>query len=459
MRRTNDLGKDPILKVVLRLAIPTMLAQLVSVLYSIVDRMYIGAGVGDLALAGVGVCGPIVTFMSSFASLVGLGGSPNVAMRMGEGKDDEARHIMWNGFVMLLALSAVLTAAFLLGRTRLLMWFGASSETFSYANTYLTIYTAGTFFALMAGGMNSYLICQGFSGLGMLTVMLGAVLNIVLDPLFIFVFDMGVAGAALASVLSQAASCVWVLCALRGKKVRIRLQPSDFSWQAVGRIARFGFSPFLIIALDSVLFIALNTVLQRYGGPGEGDILVTCATIVQSYYLIISMPMGGLTTGCQPVVSYNYGAGNIERIKKAIKIVIGLNLIFCSLVLVGTHWLSIYFVRLFTKSAEIAARTVRYNTIFTCMILPLAVQYALVDETTAVGYVRLSCFCSMFRKALFLLMVVLLPALLGAEAVFWAEPIVDLVAAALTTTLFLRLVPLHLERRLNLLRAQQPAEQ
>ncbi len=453
MRRMIDLGSGPVLKVVLRLSIPTMLAQLVNVLYSIVDRMYIGAGVGDLALAGVGVCGPIVTFMASFGTLVGMGGSPNVAMRMGEGKDDEARHILWNGFVMLLALSVVLTTVFLLGRTQLLMWFGASSETFSYANTYLTIYTAGTFFALMAGGMNSFLICQGFSGLGMLTVMLDAVLNIVLDPVFIFVFDMGVAGAALASVISQAASCVWVLCALRGKNVRVRLQPSGFSWKAVGKIARFGFSPFLIIALDSVLFIALNAVLQRYGGPGEGDILVTCATIVQSYYLIISMPMSGLTSGCQPVVSYNYGAGNIPRIKQAIKTVVGLDLIFCAVVLVGTHLFSIYFVRLFTQSAEIAARTVQYNKIFTCMILPLAVQYALVDETTAVGYVRLSCFCSMFRKALFLIMVMALPAVLGtAESVFWAEPIVDLVAAVVTTTLFLRLVPQHLARRENQLR-------
>ena len=454
MRRANDLGNDPIIKVVLRLSIPTMLAQLVSVLYSIVDRMYIGAGVGDLALAGVGVCGPIVTFMASFGTLVGLGGSPNVAMRMGEKRDDEARHILWNGFVMLLALAVVLTAVFLLAKTQL-MWFGASADTFAYANTYLTIYVAGTFFALMAGGMNSYLICQGLSGLGMLTVMLGAVLNIVLDPVFIFVFDMGVAGAALASVLSQAASCIWVLCALRSKKRRIRLQPSGFSWDAVGRIARFGFSPFLIIALDSVLFIALNAVLQHYGGPGEGDILVTCATIVQSYYLIISMPMGGLTTGCQPVVSYNYGAGNIGRIKQAIKIVTGLNLIFCTVVLIGTHLFSIYFVQLFTKSAEIAARTVLYNKIFTCMILPLAVQYALVDETTALGYVRLSCFCSMFRKFLFLVMVMLLPALWGAEAVFWAEPIVDLVAAIVTTTLFVRLVPPHLARRQNQLRMMQ----
>ena len=203
MRRTNDLGRDPVGKLVLRLAIPTMLAQLVNVLYSIVDRMYIGniPDIGGLALAGVGVCGPIVTLLSSFASLVGLGGSPIMAMRMGEGRKEEARRILNNCFLMLLVLSLVLTVSFLLAKDHLLMWFGASEITFPYANTYMTIYTAGTFFALMANGMNNFLICQGFSGLGMATVMLGAVLNIILDPIFIFGLKMDVAGAALATVI------------------------------------------------------------------------------------------------------------------------------------------------------------------------------------------------------------------------------------------------------------------
>ena len=213
MRRNNDLGRDPVFPLVCRLAIPTMLAQMVSVLYSIVDRMYIGniPEIGDLALAGVGVCGPIVTLLGSFATLVGLGGAPILAMRMGEGNQREARRVLSNSFLMLLVLSGVLTALFLLLKGRLLMWFGASPATFGYANTYLTIYTAGTFFALMATGMNSFLIAQGFSGLGMATVMLGAVLNIVLDPVFIFVLELGVAGAAIATVLSQLASCAFVL--------------------------------------------------------------------------------------------------------------------------------------------------------------------------------------------------------------------------------------------------------
>lgn len=443
MRRTNDLGRDPVGKLVLRLAIPTMLAQLVNVLYSIVDRMYIGniPDIGGLALAGVGVCGPIVTLLSSFASLVGLGGSPIMAMRMGEGRKEEARRILNNCFLMLLVLSLVLTVSFLLAKDHLLMWFGASEITFPYANTYMTIYTAGTFFALMANGMNNFLICQGFSGLGMATVMLGAVLNIILDPIFIFGLKMDVAGAALATVISQMASCAFVLGALLRKRMPVRLGWGGFDGAIMRRVLVFGLSPFLIIATDSVLLIILNTVLQRYGGPGLGDTLVTCATIVQSYLLLITMPMGGMTLGTQPVVSFNFGAGAPERIKKAIQTIVILCLIFCGVMMVVTYTVSPLFVRLFTSDGEIAARSVRYIKMFTCMIIPLAVQYPLVDETTALGRVRRALFCSLFRKSVFLAGLLLLPYFFGAEATFFSEPIADLVAATVTTILFVRGFP------------------
>ncbi|BDF74199.1 MATE family efflux transporter [Oscillospiraceae bacterium] len=454
MRRTNDLGRDPVFHLVLRLAIPTMLAQLVSVLYSIVDRMYIGAGVGDLALAGVGVCGPIVTLLSSFASLVGLGGSPIMAMRMGEGNEKEAKRILNNSFLMLLVLSVALTTVFLLAKDQLLMWFGASEATFTYANTYLTIYTAGTFFALMATGMNSFLICQGFSGLGMATVMLGAVLNIALDPVFIFVFDMGVAGAATATVISQCASCAFVLVSLLRRRMPVRLGWGGFSWKVMKRVAAFGLSPFLIIASDSVLLIILNTVLQRYGGPGEGDTLVTCATIVQSYLLIITMPLGGITLGSQPVVSFNYGAGSAARMKQAIKCIVGLCLVFCTLMTAATHLASPLFVGLFTRDPEVMARSVRYIKMFTAMIIPLAVQYPLVDETTALGHVRLALFCSMFRKAVFLAGLLLLPALFSAEATFFSEPIADLVACIMTSCLFLHFFPRIVNERAAMVERQ-----
>ena len=443
MKRTNDLGRDPVFPLVLRLAIPTMLAQLVSVLYSIVDRIYIGniPEIGSLALAGVGVCGPIVTLLSSFASLVGLGGSPIMAMRMGEGRMAKAKQILNNCFAMLLVLSLVLTVSFLLAKDHLLMWFGASEATFPYANTYMTIYTAGTFFALMATGMNNFLICQGFSGLGMATVMLGAVLNIVLDPVFIFLLDMGVAGAAVATVLSQMASCVFVLAMLLSRRVPVRLGWGFFSWPVMRRVLAFGLSPFLIIATDSVLLIVLNTVLQRYGGAELGDTLVTCATIVQSYLLLITMPMGGMTLGTQPVISFNFGAGQPERIKTALKSIVGLCLAFCALMMVVTYTISPLFVRLFNSDAEIIARSVKYIKMFTCMILPLAIQYPLVDETTALGQVRQALFCSLFRKTVFLAALLLLPYFFGAEATFYSEPIADLVAATMTAILFLRALP------------------
>lgn len=441
MRHTNDLGKDPIFPLVLRLAIPTMMAQFVSVLYSIVDRMYIGAGVGSLALAGVGVCAPIVTLLSSFASLIGLGGSPIMAMRMGAGDEREAQKILNNSFFMLLVTSVILTLGFLASKEKLLMWFGASQATFAYANTYVTIYTLGTVFALLSTGMNSFLIAQGFSGLGMVTVMLGAVLNIILDPIFIFGFHMGVAGAAAATVLSQLASAVFVLVSLRGKRMPIRLGWGGFAKHTMRKIVSFGFSPFLIIASDSILLIVLNTVLQRYGGPGEGDILVTCATIVQSYLLLITMPMSGITLGSQPVVSFNYGRGDAGRIRKAIWCITGLCVIFCSLMMVFTYTLSPLYVSMFTKDAEIKLRSVRYIKVFTAMIVPLAVQYPLVDETTALGHVKRALFCSAFRKLIYFSCLILLPMLVSAEAAFLSEPAADVIAATMTTVLFLKTFP------------------
>lgn len=415
MSRTNDLGRDEIPRLVVRLAIPTMLAQLVNVLYSIVDRMYIGTGVGDLALAGVGICSPIVTLLASFGSMVGQGGAPIMAMKMGSGKKKEARQVLNNGFLMLLILSAVLTSLFLLSKNSLLMWFGASETTFSYANTYVTIYTAGTFFALISGGMNSFLIAQGFSGLGMATVVIGAVLNILLDPLFIFVFHMGVAGAAIATVISQIVSCLFVLGCLFSKRMPVRLGWGDFHLHVMKRIVTFGFSPFLILASDSIL--------------------------------LITMPMGGITLGSQPVVSFNYGKGDAQRIKKAILYITGLCVSFCILMTVVTWTISPVYVRLFTEDPEILHRSVTYIRRFTFMIIPLAVQYPLVDETTALGKVKLALFCSAFRKFIFLAGLIFLPALFTADAAFFSEPIADVVSATMTSCLFFHFFPKILKER------------
>ena len=330
VRRQNDLGKDDIKLLVRRLAIPSMLAQFVNVLYSIVDRMYIGniPQVGEVALAGAGVCGPIVTLISSFAFLVGIGGAPLMAIRMGEDNREGAQKILANCFVMLLALSAALTGLAIAFREPMLMFFGASEQTFPYANSYLTYYVMGTVFAILTAGLNQFITCQGFANEAMLTTIIGAVMNIILDPIFIFALDMGVTGAAIATVLSQACSCLFVLWFLFSDRVHVRISFRGYSGKIMLRVLTFGFCPFIIIAGDSVLIIALNTVLQNYGGA-QGDMLIACATIVQSYMQIVTLPLGGITSGTQPILSFNYGAKNTDRIRKGEKEIAKMALLFC----------------------------------------------------------------------------------------------------------------------------------
>lgn len=264
MKKTNDYGKDPIPVLVLKTSVPFMLAQLVNVLYSIVDRIYVGniPVIGADSLAGAGVCAPIITLLSSFGTLVGIGGSVLFSVRLGAGDEKMARRILANSFSLLLILSAALTVVFLLTKDQLLHWFGASEVTFPYADTYLTIYTLGTFFALLSMGMNYFITAQGYPGLGMMTTLIGAVVNIVLDPVFIFLFHMNIAGAAVATVIAQMSSCVFVLATLRTKKMRIPLGIVKPEADIGKRIVKIGFSPFLILATDSVIIIAMNAVLS-----------------------------------------------------------------------------------------------------------------------------------------------------------------------------------------------------
>ena len=318
MKKTNDFGRDSIPLLVLKISIPFMFAQFVNVLYSIVDRIYVGniPVTGADALAGVGVCAPIVTLLSSFGTLFGIGGSVLFSVRLGAGDEKGARRILGNSFTLMLIVSVILTIFFLLTKEYLLSWFGASEVTFPYADSYMTIYTAGTVFALLSMGMNYFITAQGFPLLGMMTTLIGAVINIVLDPVFIFLFHMDIAGAAVATVIAQTASCVFVLCTLRRKKMKIPLVLMRPERQLGIQIVKIGFSPFLILATDSIIIIALNAVLQHYGGPEYGDTLVTAATIVQSYMLLITSPMLGITGGSQPLISFNYGANRPDRIRK-----------------------------------------------------------------------------------------------------------------------------------------------
>lgn len=438
MKKTNDFGKDSIPLLVLKTSVPFMLAQLVNVLYSIVDRIYVGniPVIGADSLAGAGICAPIITLLSSFATLVGIGGSVFFSVRLGAGDEKSARRILANSFSMLLILSAVLTVVFLLTKSQLLNWFGASEVTFPYADAYLTIYTLGTFFALLSMGMNYFITAQGFPGLGMMTTLIGAGVNIVLDPVFIFVFKMNIAGAAVATVIAQLCSCIFVLCTLKRKKMRIPLAIARPERVIVRRILAIGFSPFVILATDSIIIIAMNAVLQCYGGKEYGDTLITAATIVQSYMLLITSPMLGITGGSQPLISYNYGANQAARIRKTVFCVLMLCICFTTVMFLVSRLIPEFFVRIFTSDPEYRELAVWGIRVFTMMIIPLSFQYVFVDSLTALGMTGKSLALSLFRKSLYFLSTCILPAVLTANACFYAEPVADGVASVVSTVVF-----------------------
>lgn len=445
----NDLGKDSVKRLVLRLALPSMLAQFVSVLYSIVDRMYIGhmKGIGEVALAGVGVTGPIVNLIASFAFWIGIGGAPLLSIKMGEKDEEGAKRILSNCFLGIVTAGLVLTIVALLLKDKMIMWFGASEETFVYAEAYMRIYVLGTVFAFIAAGMNQFIICQGFAKIGMYSVIIGAVSNIILDPIFIFVFNLGVRGAAIATVLSQALSALYILYVLFGNRVSIKITFGGYSFHVFRQVLTLGVAPFLILASDNVLIIILNMVLQKYGGLEQGDMLVTCATIVQSFMLIITMPLGGITGGTQAILGYNYGAKQIDRIKLAQRYIILLAVVFTSIMMLIANAIPDVFVRMFTNNEEYMRYCRWAIRVYTLGVIPLALQYAIVDGFTGMGIVKMSLPLSLSRKFLFFICVLVFPALFGVNAAFYTEPVVDIVAGTVSTCIYLLFINKILEKR------------
>ena len=451
MKLSNDLGNDSVFGLVFKLAIPTIVSQLINLLYSIVDRMYIGhiPETGSMALAGVGVCGPITTFLSSFGILAGLGGSILMSIKMGEGKNKKAQHILSNSFFALSGMGIALTIIFLILKNKLIMLFGASSVTFPYANTYMTIYTLGTFSALMAVGLNYFIACQGFPMVSMLTVIIGAVTNIFLDTIFIFKMGMGVAGAAWATVIAQTLSFIFAFKFLRANKTKIPLVFRSYSFRIIKSILRFGFSPFFILTTDSIILIVLNAMLQKYGGAGKGDLLISAAAIVQSYLLMITGPLIGLTGGTQPLLSFNYGAKKIERIKQAEKYILIFALIMTSTMFFLTKHISMYFINFFTNDE--ALTKIAYDGIRASLwgIIALSFQYCFVDALTAVGRIKTAFGLSMFRKIIYVSSVCILPIFFEANSSFFAQSIGDYVGATMVIIVFTLVFNKHLERRLK----------
>lgn len=449
MKKANDLRHDSIRSLVIKLAIPSMIAQLVNVLYSIIDRMYIGniPEVGDIALAGAGVCGPIVTLLSSFGTFVGLGGSILMAMRLGEKRKKQAEQILSNSFLLLIIFSLLLTIVFLLIKDTLLIQFGASEVTFPYANTYMTIYTLGTFFALLSIGLNYFITCQGFSIISMTTVLIGAITNIILDFVFIFVLHTGIAGAAWATVIAQMLSCAFAVSFLFCKQVPIRITFGSYSFSIIRKILYIGLCPFIILATDSLIIIAMNAVLQRFGGPAEGDLLISGATIVQSYMMLITGPMIGITGGTQTIISYNYGAANSTRVKQAEQLILVLCLVFTSCMFLLSRIFPIHFVHTFTREQTLVDLSVWGIKAFTLGIIPLSFQYVFVDGLTALGRTKTALFLSIFRKTSYVAFTVLLPILFTAKHAFYAEPMSDILSSCITSTVFLLVFSKHLKTR------------
>ena len=451
MSARNDLGRDEIGKLVLRIALPSMLAQFVSVLYSIVDRMYIGhiPGEGDAALAGVGVCGPVVTMAGSVAFLIAVGGAPLMSMRMGEGREDEAARILSTCARMLVAAAVLLMALVLPLRRPMLRLFGASEATYPCAEAYFTVYMCGTLFALLSTGLNQFIIAQGFARTGMLLVMLGAALNIALDPVFIFLLGWGVRGAAAATVLSQLVSAAGALRFLTGRQAALRLARRPFSAQIAKKVLRLGFAPFSIIAVDNAMIIAMNAVLQRYGGAAQGDMLVTCATIAQSFMLVVTMPLGGITSGTETILAFNYGALRVDRVREGQRRIFSLCVLYTAVMFVLARLAGPLFVRLFTQDAQQAALSFWAIRVCTLAVIPLGVQYEVVDGFTALGQVRLAFALSFFRKLVYFIALFALPALLGARAAFYAEPVSDVIGPAVSICVHRIMMNRVLSRRLE----------
>ena len=439
MKKTNDLGKGNIGKLLISLAAPAIVAQLVNVLYNIVDRIFIGRmDNGELAMAGVGVAFPILMLISAFSALIGMGGAPLCAIKMGEKNNDEAEKIMSNSFSMLLIIAVILTTGFLIFKEPILWAFGASEATIGYALDYLSIYVLGTIFVQIALGMNSYINTQGFAKIGMMTVVIGAVINIVLDPIFIFVFDLGVKGAALATVAGQMVSALWVLKFLFGKqsilKIRKKYMVPDL--KVVGATMALGVSPFIMQSTESLVLISLNTRLSMFGG----DLAVGAMTIMSSIMQIVVMPLQGLAQGAQPIISYNYGAKQMDRVKKTFKLTLisclSFTVIMCSLLMLFPN----LFVGIFNNEPELVAITTWAIRIYFLGIFVFGAQIACQQTFLALGQAKISLFLALLRKVVLLVpLIYILPSFFQdkLKGVLMAEPIADVIATLTTVTCFM----------------------
>lgn len=446
----REFDSVPVWRLVLRLGLPAMLAQLFNILYSMVDRIFVGhiAGSGALGLAGIGICAPALTGITAFATLVGIGGAAILSISVGQRDRASAQRAMGTSLWLLIALSVAVTAGMLGCSRPLLYLLGCSDAIYPYASDYFRIYVLGTGAALIGGGMNQFILAQGMAKRGMISVLLGAVVNTILDPILIFALHMGIRGAAVATVTAQICTMLYVLLTLTGRKAEIRLQLLRPELPLVWRIAAIGSLPFLIILLDNVLVILLNTTLRRYGGAA-GDQLISCGAVVQSFMVLAYYPAQGITSGCGTLIGYYYGAGNEKRMMQTFRWVLVVCLSIMGLLLLAAQLGAGGFSRLFLEdsdTANLAAAAIRR---YTAGLLGVGVQYAFVEGLTSMGKIRYALPISFFRKGLYVAAVLLLPMFLPAEQVFWAAAISDLAGAMVTLLLFYGRIAPGLRRELS----------
>lgn len=437
-KQTTDLGKGSVGKLLFQLALPAIIAQLVNVLYNIVDRIFIGRMPnGELAMAGVGVAFPIIMIVSAFSALVGMGGAPLAAIKMGEKDNDGAEKIMTNSFSTLVIIAIILTVSLLIFKENILWAFGASKDTIGYANDYIGIYLIGTLFVQIGLGLNPFINTQGFAKTGMITVLIGAIINIVLDPILIFGFNMGVKGAALATISAQFVSAVWVLLFLVGKKsvLKIRKKYVVPNLKVIGPILLLGISPFIMQATESLVIISMNNNLAKYGG----DLAIGAMTIMSSVMQIILLPMMGLTQGAQPIISFNYGADKLDRVRKTFKLLLVSCLVYTTIMWGAIMIFPQVFVSIFNSNPQLVEITVWSMRIYFAGILLFGAQIACQQTFLALGQAKISMILALLRKIILLIpLIFILPIFFEnkLQGVLTAEPVADITAAIVTIICF-----------------------
>ena len=440
MEQNKDfLVKEPIGKLLFRLAIPTVIAQMINMLYNIVDRIYIGhiPKVGALALTGVGVCMPLIMILSAFAALVGNGGAPRASILLGKGDSQSAEKIIGNCFTLQILISIVLTVIMLLSGKTFLLAFGASENTIEYAVSYFNIYAIGTIFVQLTLGMNMFITAQGFTKIGMYSVLIGAVINIMLDPIFIFACGLGVRGAALATILSQGCSCIWVLHFLFGKKTTLRIKKENL--RLVPKVflpcLALGASLFIMQASESVISVCFNSSLLKYGG----DVAVGAMTILTSVMQFAMLPLQGLGQGAQPIMSYNYGAKNPDRVKGAFFLLLKASLVYSIILWAFIMIFPQVFAGIFTTDAALLAFTKKALRIYLAAMFLFGIQISCQMAFNSLGKALSSIVVAVVRKFVLLIpLIYIMPAVLQdkTSAVYMAEPVADTIAVTFTAILF-----------------------